>query len=65
MTSQLLFHACALLPGVMSVYLDYNATTPVAPEALDVITAALRDAWANPSSSHVAGEFTLSCVYNM
>lgn len=40
----------------MSVYLDYNATTPLAQEALDAITAALRDAWANPNSSHLAGE---------
>lgn len=40
----------------MSVYLDYNATTPLAQEALDAITVALRDAWANPNSSHLAGE---------
>ena len=41
---------------VMSVYLDYNATTPLAAEVLEVTTAALRDAWANPNSSHEAGE---------
>ena len=40
----------------MSVYLDYNATTPVAPEVLETISSALRDAWANPSSNHVTGE---------
>ena len=40
----------------MSVYLDYNATTPLAAEVLEVTTAALRDAWANPNSSHEAGE---------
>ena len=39
-----------------SVYLDYNATTPLAPEVLDVITETLRDAWANPSSSNHLGE---------
>ena len=38
-----------------SVYLDYNATTPLAPEVLETITATLRGAWANPSSSHPAG----------
>ncbi len=38
-----------------SVYLDYNATTPLAPEVLETITAALRDAWGNPSSNHFAG----------
>ena len=37
------------------VYLDYNATTPLAPEVLDVITTVLRDAWGNPSSGHHAG----------
>ena len=41
---------------LMSVYLDYNATSPLAPEALEAITTALRDAWANPNSSHLAGE---------
>ena len=40
----------------MSVYLDCNATTPLAVEVLEVTTAALRDAWANPNSSHEAGE---------
>lgn len=43
------------MQAAMSVYLDYNATTPLAPEVLHVTTTALRDAWANPSSSHTAG----------
>ncbi|XP_055863583.1 selenocysteine lyase-like [Biomphalaria glabrata] len=37
------------------VYLDYNATTPLAPEVIDVITESLREAWGNPSSSHELG----------
>lgn len=37
------------------MYLDYNATTPLAPEVLDAVTAALRNAWGNPSSEHHAG----------
>ena len=37
------------------VYLDYNATTPLAPEVLEAITSTLRDAWGNPSSSYHAG----------
>lgn len=41
-----------------AVYLDYNATTPLAPEVLDTVVATLRDAWGNPSSSHHAGELT-------
>ena len=39
-----------------TVYLDYNATTPLAPSVLEIINETLRDAWGNPSSSHVAGK---------
>ncbi|CAG5122544.1 unnamed protein product [Candidula unifasciata] len=37
------------------VYLDYNATTPLDPEVVEVITETLTTAWGNPSSSHEAG----------
>ncbi|MBZ5638087.1 MAG: cysteine desulfurase [Acidobacteriia bacterium] len=37
------------------IYLDFNATTPVAEEVLDAVRAALRDAWGNPSSAHRYG----------
>ena len=37
-------------------YLDYNATTPLAPSVLEIINETLRDAWGNPSSSHIAGK---------
>ncbi len=37
------------------IYLDYNATTPVAPEVLEAILPALRDLWGNPSSIHTVG----------
>ena len=37
------------------VYLDYNATTPVAPEVADAIEPFLRAHFGNPSSSHVYG----------
>ena len=39
-----------------TVYLDYNATTPLAPSVLEIINESLRDAWGNPSSSHIAGK---------
>ena len=42
------------------VYLDYNATTPLAEEVKEVITEALHHAWGNPSSSHQAGTSTLT-----
>ena len=37
------------------IYLDYNATTPVAPEVADAIEPYLRQHFGNPSSSHVYG----------
>jgi len=37
------------------IYLDYNATTPVAPEVIEATLPALRDLWGNPSSAHVYG----------
>lgn len=39
-----------------SIYLDHNATTPVAPEAVAEMVDALQRAWANPSSGHEAGQ---------
>uniref|UniRef100_A0A8C2U1V2 Selenocysteine lyase n=1 Tax=Coturnix japonica TaxID=93934 RepID=A0A8C2U1V2_COTJA len=38
------------------VYLDHNATTPLAPEAARAMDEAARQAWGNPSSSHPAGK---------
>ncbi|MCP4003180.1 MAG: cysteine desulfurase [bacterium] len=38
-----------------AIYLDYNATTPLRPEALAVMSAVLRDDFGNPSSVHWAG----------
>jgi cysteine desulfurase len=37
------------------VYLDYNATTPVAPEVRSVIAEYLGDEYGNPSSMHAMG----------
>ncbi|XP_069720519.1 selenocysteine lyase [Phaenicophaeus curvirostris] len=37
------------------VYLDYNATTPLAPEVAQAVQDAMCQAWGNPSSSHPAG----------
>ncbi|WP_375270104.1 cysteine desulfurase family protein [Sphingomonas sp.] len=34
------------------IYLDYQATTPLAPEALDAMLPWLRDGFANPHSAH-------------
>lgn len=37
------------------VYLDHNATTPLAPEVLEAMLPYLRDRFGNPSSAHRAG----------
>jgi len=38
-----------------SIYLDHNATTPLADEAAAAMEECRRAAWANPSSQHAAG----------
>jgi cysteine desulfurase len=40
----------------MRIYFDYNATTPLAPDVLDAVTAATRDLFGNPSSVHTFGQ---------
>ena len=37
------------------IYLDHNATTPLAPSVADAMRAALATGWGNPSSSHAIG----------
>lgn len=37
------------------IYLDYNATTPLLPEVVDVMLPYLREHFGNPSSAHVYG----------
>jgi cysteine desulfurase len=41
---------------VQRIYLDHNATTPVAPEVVDRMAATLRDDFGNPSSVHHFGQ---------
>ncbi len=38
------------------IYLDYNASTPIAPAVAQAMHAAMADAFGNPSSLHWAGE---------
>ena len=37
------------------IYLDHQATTPLAPEVFDAMTPWLRDHFANPHSAHRPG----------
>jgi cysteine desulfurase len=43
-------------PAADPVYLDHNATTPVAPEVVVEMVDALQRTWANPSSTHGPGQ---------
>lgn len=44
------------------IYLDYQSTTPLAPEALDTMLPWLRDQHANPHSSHGPGRAARAAV---
>ena len=44
------------------IYLDYQATTPLAPEAFEAMVPWLRDGFANPHSAHAAGRRAKAAV---
>ncbi|NOZ69029.1 MAG: aminotransferase class V-fold PLP-dependent enzyme, partial [Deferribacteres bacterium] len=44
------------------IYLDHNASTPLAPEVASVMSACLEETFGNPSSSHFAGEAAKKAV---
>ena len=44
------------------IYLDYNATTPIAPEVAEAMRPALDELFGNPSSSHPYGQQTRAAV---
>lgn len=44
------------------IYLDYNATTPVAPEVVDAMLPFLREHFGNPSSAHPFGRVAAQAV---
>ena len=46
----------------LPIYLDYNATTPVAPEVADAMQPFLHEAFGNPSSSHAYGRRAYEAV---
>lgn len=45
-----------------TIYLDHNATTPLAPEVLEVMLPYLREHHGNPSSIHAAGRETRAAI---
>jgi cysteine desulfurase len=42
--------------GAPRIYLDFNASTPIAPEVADAMRGVLAEPFGNPSSKHWAGE---------
>lgn len=48
----------------MRIYLDHNATTPVHPEVVEAMAAALREHWGNPSSTHAEGAAARAALEN-
>ena len=46
------------------IYLDYNATTPIAPEVADAMIPYLKGFFGNPSSSHFYGCQTKNAIAN-
>ncbi len=42
--------------GAPRIYLDFNASTPIAPEVTDAMRGVLAEPFGNPSSEHWAGE---------
>ena len=46
----------------MAIYMDHNATTPVAPEVVDAMLPFLRGDYGNPSSVHAAGRAARDAV---
>jgi cysteine desulfurase len=47
-----------------AIYLDYNATTPVAPEVLEAMLPYLREEFGNPSSIHAFGQRAKAALYD-
>jgi len=45
-----------------TIYLDYNATTPLAPEAVEAMLPFLREHFGNPSSIHGAGRIARAAI---
>ncbi|MEG8221660.1 cysteine desulfurase family protein [Sphingomonas sp. HH69] len=48
--------------GATMIYLDYQATTPLAPEAYEAMVPLLRDQFANPHSAHRLGRMAAAQV---
>lgn len=50
------------VPEMKRIYLDYNASTPIAPEVKEAILPYLEDHYGNPSALHFAGKSAKQAV---
>ena len=50
--------------GARRIYLDFNASTPIAPEVADAMRGVLAEPFGNPSSEHWAGEPAKRAIEN-
>jgi cysteine desulfurase len=48
--------------GARRIYLDFNASTPIAPEVADAMRGVLAEPFGNPSSEHWAGELAKHAI---
>src|SRR3989304_8250341 len=46
------------------IYLDYNATTPIAPEVFEAMIPYLKEHFGNPSSNHTYGKLAKQALNN-
>jgi len=51
-----------MLETYRHIYLDFNASTPVAPEVIDAMKNVLEKPYGNPSSSHWVGHSAKEAV---
>lgn len=45
-----------------TIYMDYNATTPVREEVIELMARVTRECYGNPSSIHLAGRMSKACI---
>jgi cysteine desulfurase len=50
------------MKSIKSIYLDYNATTPIDPVVLEAMLPYMKENFGNPSSNHIYGEVAKEAV---
>lgn len=50
------------MDNLQTIYMDYNATTPIRDEVLDLMVKVARECYGNPSSVHLPGRMSKACL---